>query len=57
MKKIIFTLSAIALFLNANAQDKKVKTWPNGNKKSEGIIIGDATVDASSTKETQARQA
>lgn len=56
MKKIIFTLSAIALFLTANAQDKKVENWPNGNKKSEGVIIG-TPVDASASKEVQQRQA
>ena len=56
MKKIVFTLSAIALFLTANAQDKKVENWPNGNKKSEGVIIGNP-VDASASKEVQQRQA
>lgn len=55
MKKIVFTFAAMALFLTANAQDKRVETWPNGNKKSEGIVIGNS-VDASASKEVQARQ-
>ena len=55
MKKILFTLSAIALFLAASAQDKKTEMWPNGNKKSEGILIG-STADPVSSKEAQARQ-
>jgi antitoxin component YwqK of YwqJK toxin-antitoxin module len=55
MKKIIFTFAAIALFLTANAQDKRVETWPNGNKKSEGIVIG-KSVDPTASKEVQARQ-
>lgn len=56
MKKILFTLSAIALFLTTNAQDKKVENWPNGNKKSEGVVIGNP-VDVRASKEVQARQA
>ena len=56
MKKILLTLSAMALLILANAQVKKTENWPNGNKKSEGSIIGNS-VDASSPKETQARQA
>ena len=56
MKKILLTLSALALLISANAQEKKSENWPNGNKKSEGSILGNS-VDASSTKETQARQA
>ena len=55
MKKIIFTFSAIALFLTANAQDKRTETWPNGNKKSEGIVIGKA-IDPNASKEVQSRQ-
>ena len=56
MKKIIFTFSAIALFLAANAQDKKTELWPNGNKKSEGVIIGNA-LDVTADKAVQQRQA
>ncbi len=55
MKKVIFTLSAITVFLTANAQGTKTETWPNGNKKSEGVIIGKA-LDASASKEVQLRQ-
>lgn len=55
MKKLVFTFSAIALFLTANAQDKKTETWPNSNKKSEGIIIG-TPVDATASKAVQQRQ-
>jgi antitoxin component YwqK of YwqJK toxin-antitoxin module len=56
MKKILLTLASIALLISANAQDKRTENWPNGNKKSEGRIIGNP-VDASSPKEAQARQA
>ncbi|MCX6295781.1 MAG: hypothetical protein NTX97_06900 [Bacteroidetes bacterium] len=57
IKKILFTVSALALFFISNAQEKKVETWPNGNKKSEGIIIGNGTVDPNASKEVQQRQA
>jgi len=56
MKKILFTLSAMTFLLAANAQEKKTENWSNGNKKSEGSIIGNP-IDASAPKETQARQA
>lgn len=54
-KKIILTFSAIALFMGASAQEKRTESWPNGNKKSEGITIG-KVADATGTKEMQARQ-
>jgi antitoxin component YwqK of YwqJK toxin-antitoxin module len=57
MKKILFTLSAVIILSAANAQTKKVETWPNGNKRSEGIVLGDAKVDANATKEEKARAA
>lgn len=55
-KKTLFTLSAIALFFTASAQNKKVENWPNGNKKSEGVVIGDSQIDPNASKEVQARQ-
>jgi antitoxin component YwqK of YwqJK toxin-antitoxin module len=56
MKKIIFTLSALAFSLAINAQGVTTEHWPNGNKKSEGVAIGNAVVSASDSKENQARQ-
>ncbi|HEY0029571.1 MAG TPA: hypothetical protein VGC65_02340 [Bacteroidia bacterium] len=56
MKKTLFTLSAAVLLLTANAQNKTVEHWPNGTKKSEGIVIGDNKVDATASKEQQSRQ-
>lgn len=56
MKKFLYTLTALTLFFTANAQEKKVDTWPNGNKKSEGVVIGNAKVDPSASKEIQARE-
>ncbi|MGZ4156051.1 MAG: hypothetical protein ACXVED_02660 [Bacteroidia bacterium] len=55
MKKILLTLSAITLFFSVNAQTKQVEKWPNGNKRSEGIVLGTATVSADATKEERAR--
>lgn len=55
MKKILLTISAAALFLAANAQTKKVETWPNGNKRSEGILLGDYKVSPDATKEERAK--
>ncbi len=55
-KKIILTFSAIALFLVATAQEKRTESWPNGNKKSEGITIG-KPLEAGASKEVQSRQA
>src|ERR1043165_9457349 len=56
MKKIILTLSALALLITVNAQEKKTEYWPHDNKKSEGTIIG-AAVNANASKADQARQA
>ncbi len=57
MKKTLLTFSAIALLFTATAQQKQVENWPNGNKKSEGVVIGDSKVDPNAAKEVQARQA
>lgn len=56
MKKIILAVSAFAFIFTANAQDKKTELWPNGAKKSEGIVIGASKVDPNAPKEIQARQ-
>jgi len=55
MKKLIFTLSALALFITLNAQEKKTEYYENGSKKSEGIVLG-GSVDANASKSEQARQ-
>jgi uncharacterized protein len=56
MKKVLFTLSAITLFLGASAQRVITETYSNGAKKSEGIVLGNATIDANAPKEEQARE-
>ncbi|MBL0329809.1 MAG: hypothetical protein IPP64_10415 [Bacteroidetes bacterium] len=55
MKKFLFTFAAVALFTTVNAQNKRTETWPNGNKKSEGMTIG-KDMDPSASKEVQSRQ-
>lgn len=57
MKKLIFSVAAFCLFLTVNAQSVKTEKYANGNKKSEGVVLGTATVDANASKEVQARQA
>jgi antitoxin component YwqK of YwqJK toxin-antitoxin module len=56
MKKILITLSALALFITVNAQEKKTEYWANGNKKSEGVVLGTAAVNANASKAELARQ-
>jgi hypothetical protein len=56
MKKILFTLSALALCYAVNAQNLTTEKWPNGNKRSEGIVLGDAKMDPSDSKEVQSRK-
>ena len=54
MKKVFLSLSALALCLAVNAQTVHTENWPNGNKKIEGVLLGDAKIDASDSKETRA---
>jgi antitoxin component YwqK of YwqJK toxin-antitoxin module len=56
MKKIILTLSAVAAFIVTNAQNKVSESWPNGNKKSEGVVIGEVKINPTDTKEEQAKK-
>ncbi|MDQ3048040.1 MAG: hypothetical protein M3R27_10860 [Bacteroidota bacterium] len=56
MKKTILTFAAFALLLTASAQNVQTENWPNGSKKSEGAIIGDAVIDPTDSKEMQARK-
>lgn len=56
MKKIILTISALAGFIAVNAQNAVSTSWPNGNKKEEGMLTGDVKANAANTKEEQARR-
>lgn len=44
-------------FISVNAQKMVTETYPNGNKRAEGIIIGDVTTNDNDSKETLARRA
>jgi len=57
MKKIILSITTIFVsFVALNAQNVVTEKWDNGNKKSEGIIIGNGTTVANETKEQQAQR-
>jgi antitoxin component YwqK of YwqJK toxin-antitoxin module len=56
MKKIILTISAVAAFFVVNAQRTVTENWPNGSKKSQGTVIGDANIAPNDSKEDQARK-
>jgi len=56
MKRIILAISAVTAFIAVNAQNTVTTNWPNGNKKSEGVVIGDAKISSSDSKEEQARK-
>lgn len=56
MKKILFTLAAVMAFIAADAQNTVTEKWPNGNKKSEGIVLGEAKIASGDSKEVQARK-
>lgn len=56
MKKIIFTLTAVMAFITVNAQNTVTEKWPNGTKKSEGVVIGDAKIESGDSKEAQSRK-
>lgn len=56
MKKLILTAAVFSFLFAAHAQSVKTERYANGNKKSEGVIIGDANVSPGTSKEAQARQ-
>jgi antitoxin component YwqK of YwqJK toxin-antitoxin module len=57
MKRIVLTVSALFAFMVMNAQNVTTTNWPNGNKKSEGIVIGDTKLAAGTSKEEQEKNA
>lgn len=57
MKKIVLSIALFSFLMAANAQSVKTERYANGNKKSEGMVIGDAQIDNTASKEAQARQA
>jgi antitoxin component YwqK of YwqJK toxin-antitoxin module len=56
MKKLILTVSALAFSFAISAQNLYTENWPNGNKKTEGHVIGDAKLNPADSKENNARQ-
>lgn len=56
MRKTILTISAAATFFVMNAQNTVTETWPNGSKKSQGIVIGEAKINPADSKEEQAKK-
>lgn len=56
MKKIILTISAVAAFFIVNAQNKVTENWPNGSKKSQGVVIGEVKINPTDSKEEQAKK-
>jgi len=56
MKRIILTISALAAFFVASAQNTVTETWPNGSKKSQGIVIGETKINPKDSKEEQAKK-
>jgi antitoxin component YwqK of YwqJK toxin-antitoxin module len=55
MKKIFLTVPAFLFCLALNAQTAYNETWPNGQKKAEGTIIGEAP-KANESKDQQAQR-
>lgn len=55
MKKIILTVSAVLAFVFVNAQNVMTTNWPNGNKQSEGMVIGEIKIDPNASKTDQER--
>jgi antitoxin component YwqK of YwqJK toxin-antitoxin module len=53
MKRIVLTVSALFAFMVINAQNVTTTNWPNGNKRSEGVVIGDTKLAAGASKEEQ----
>lgn len=56
MKKILFTLLASAISVAAFSQQSTIKYWDNGNKKSEGLMIGGTAVSSNDSKAVQAQK-
>jgi antitoxin component YwqK of YwqJK toxin-antitoxin module len=56
MKRIILSIAAVVAFIAVNAQNIVTTNWPNGNKKAEGKVIGDAKINTSDSKEEQAKK-
>lgn len=57
MKKIILSSLAVLAFLGVNAQKMVTETYPNGNKKAEGMMFGDVSTTTNESKEAMARRA
>jgi antitoxin component YwqK of YwqJK toxin-antitoxin module len=56
MKKIIFLSIGIALFSAISAQTLKTENWPNGNKRSEGKLLGEANITGTDSKADRERK-
>jgi len=57
MKKIILSSLAVVAFLGVNAQKMVTETYPNGNKKAEGMLFGEVSSNTNESKEAMARRA
>jgi uncharacterized protein len=56
MKKLCFMLMIGVISASALAQQATMEYWPNGNKKSEGIVLGAQTILPGDSKEIQAQK-
>lgn len=56
MKKIFITLLASAFSLAVFAQQSTIEYWPNGNKKSEGVLQNAQPVSANDSKAVKAQK-
>jgi antitoxin component YwqK of YwqJK toxin-antitoxin module len=56
MKKIFATLFASAFSIAMFAQQTAVEYWPNGTKKSEGVMLNAQAVNATDSKAVQAQK-